>query len=43
MMMPEETKMSEQKRGGLIKIGKRALKKERKTTEKLLDQVSVKQ
>jgi hypothetical protein len=43
MMMPEETKMSEQKRAGLIKIEKRALKKERKTTEKLLDQVSVKQ
>jgi len=43
MMMPEETKMSEQKPAGVIKIEKRALKKERKTTEKLLDQILVKQ
>jgi len=40
--MPEETKMSEQRRARVIKIGKRALNKERKRKEKLLDQVSVK-
>jgi len=41
--MLEETNRSEQKLARLIKVEKRALKQERKTTEKILDQVSVKQ